>query len=171
MPDDEAAGRLAGIAAGIAAGCGGRAVPAPDLHLTLAFIGAWPLADEARLIDAMTRAADAGDPSPRARFELARLGSFGRGLVWIAPATEPPWLRAEAARLRASLAERRITFDVKPFRPHMTLVRGARDESWRTRAVTAQPVAGWTVALGRSVPSAGKPRYRWHRHRDVIPRS
>lgn len=103
--------------------------------------------------------------------EMSRLGSFGRGLVWIAPGTDPPWLAEAGVELRKALRDGGIEFDPKPFRPHMTLVRKADGDGWRTGASPAQVVGGWTLALGRSIPVPGKPRYRWLRHHHVIGRS
>ncbi len=163
--------RLGGLASTIAARCGGRAIPAPDLHLTLAFVGAWPIAAEPRLIDAMRTLAGPNGRTPAPAVEMSRLGSFGRGLVWIAPGADAPWLTDAGADLRETLLAAGIAFDPKPFRPHMTLVRKAHGAAWRDLAPPAQVVGGWTFALGRSIPVTGKPRYRWLRHHHVIGRS
>ena len=169
-PDPASAGRLARLAAGVATRCRGRALAACDLHLTLAFIGELPAAEGARL----ARLLD-GLPANHPGFSLDRLGRFGPALVWIGPARAPDWLgplaRAVGDRLRAGS----VGFDERPFKPHLTLVRNARDRAAVEReAGTPAPaghawVAHWRLALGGSHPAPSpERRYRWRQVRQAV---
>ncbi|MBW6494686.1 MAG: hypothetical protein K0B16_09070, partial [Burkholderiaceae bacterium] len=149
----------------VARTCGGRALAAPDLHLTIAFVGNRALADSRLLLPpalALPGELLARDDWPGTRVE--RLASFGRGIVWAGPEHTPPWLAELALTIRAALRAAGIGFDEKPLRPHVTLVRGAR--RW---AGTDQPsefapvqVASWRLALGWSGEGHAGARYHWH---------
>lgn len=107
----------------------GRPVPAANLHLTAAFLGAVP---EPRLA-AIQSLSGAVKPS---RVELSRLELWGKPRVLVAGAPQPP---AALARQVDELWQRleRLGFarDPRPFKPHVTLVRDIR--SLRDRVVWA----------------------------------
>lgn len=103
----------------------GRFVPREARHLTLAFLGDVPEADALVAADAL-EAACAG--VPRIPLRAAGLGTFGRkddATLWLGIARSPE-LEHLAARLREELAARELSFDGKPFKPHVTLARRAR---------------------------------------------
>lgn len=85
-----------------------------NLHLTLAFLGEVrdPSGAKQAIIDA------AGAP-----FSLT-IGGCGRfGNLWWAGVQETPPLSALSRRLRRALNAYQISYDQKPFRPHITLAR------------------------------------------------
>lgn len=102
---------------------GGRPVPAGNLHVTMAFLGSVP----ERRLGELGEAARAAAPGP----ERDPLGlSFDHleywraaQLVCAAPAEPSAPAAALAGRLQARLAERGFAPDLKPFRPHVTVVR------------------------------------------------
>lgn len=100
----------------------GRPVPAENMHVTLAFIGAWPVARLPTLFDA---AADVhGEPT---NVVLDTLGAFGRaGIAWIGPSLVPDALTRLAASLADGLSAAGVALDAQPYRPHVTLARHCR---------------------------------------------
>jgi 2'-5' RNA ligase len=112
--------------------CGGRPVPADNLHVTLAFLGSVPerrLPDLAAVAEEATKTlgpALASANSPEGALELA----FDRLEYWRAakllcavPAEPPAAVTALARKLQDLLVGRGFTPDLKPFRPHVTVVR------------------------------------------------
>jgi 2'-5' RNA ligase len=100
----------------------GRPVPAENVHITLAFIGAWPIARMSVLLEAAAQV----DGEPMA-IALDRMGAFRRaGIAWIAPSAPPAGLMRLAASLAEALSAAGITLDPQPYRPHVTLARHCR---------------------------------------------
>jgi len=100
----------------------GRPVPAENIHLTLAFVGAWPSARLPLLTD--IGAALAGMPM---RVTLDVQGGFrGAGVAWIGPSRSPPALGALAGTLAGALTRAGIAQEERPFHPHLTLARKCR---------------------------------------------
>lgn len=102
----------------------------PELmHLTLAFLGWTP--DER--LDAVNEAARAAAAGHRA-FDLTlsgagRFPASGRPrVVWLGIGDGAGALAALADSVTAQLRERQLTFDDRPFAPHLTLAR-VRDEA------------------------------------------
>lgn len=109
----------------------GRPVPAGNLHITLAFLGSVP---ERRLpqLDGIARRAAvlcgaAGlPPADEPRIELAfeHLEHWRPAHLLCAVPPEPPVrMAALARRLQMLLTEGGFAPDLKPFRPHVTVVR------------------------------------------------
>lgn len=97
----------------------GRPVPAENIHLTLAFVGAWP---RARL-DALLAAGGALNAEAM-RLMLDRQGGFRRsGVAWVAPSSAPVALGMLANSLAGSLRAHGVSYDEKPFHPHLTIAR------------------------------------------------
>ncbi len=108
---------------GAARASGGRPVPAESLHVTLAFLGS---VAERRLADLGGIARAAARESGGAPLELAfdHLEYWRAAeLLCAAPAEPSPPAAALAARLQALLAQSGFAPDLKPFRPHVTVVR------------------------------------------------
>jgi RNA 2',3'-cyclic 3'-phosphodiesterase len=111
---------------------GGRPVSDGNLHVTLAFLGSVP---ERRLGELAELAREAaaqlgGDPAARSAEESRLELVFDHLEYWRAaqllcalPAEPPARMVALARRLQTLLAERGFAPDLKPFRPHVTVVR------------------------------------------------
>src|SRR4051812_44148768 len=95
-PPTAQAQALAEVGERLAVLAGGRALAAPDLHVTLAFVGACAPQHVPLLIDALRRPVLA-EPAALA---ITELGSFDGRLLWAGPSITPPWLLdcAEAVR-------------------------------------------------------------------------
>ena len=165
VPDPAAARALERAGREVARICGGRALAARDLHLTIAFVGNRPLEDSRLLLPpalALPPALLGRDDWPA--MSIDRLASFGRGIAWAGPEQTPPWLAELSLTIRAALRGAGIGFDDKPLRAHVTLVRGAR----RWGRIEPPPefapvqVASWRLALGWSGEGNADARYRWH---------
>lgn len=91
-----------------------------NMHLTLAFLGEVEAHDLPRIQEAM-------EDVQFSPFEIQLEGSgMFRDLLWVG--TRPsPQLTAVTEDLRRSLTENGIWYDPKPFQPHITLLRRARN--------------------------------------------
>ena len=113
---------LGDLARDVARHAHGRPVPAENVHLTLAFIGAWPRAKLSVLCDAA-----AAIRSPPMRLTLDTLGGFPRaGVAWIAPSASSLALQQLAQALAFGLARVDVALEAREFHPHMTLARRCR---------------------------------------------
>lgn len=181
-PDCAAADALAALARRAAARWGGHALVAADIHLTLAFVGMRALAEQPALAAILGGMPSHLDP-PSPALTLERIGSFGHGVLWLAP---PPdagdstaFAHALAREIRQRLHAAGIGFDARPLKLHATLVRGARGFDGRAPAragaratapetdeslLAPQPIVArrWSLALGAAGPdSTPRQRYRW----------
>ena len=95
------------------AGVEGRYVTPDNLHLTLAFIGEWPVHVTEYL------------PSIAEPFTvtLSHIGIFQRAKVLWAGAEASASLHALAAQVRRNLEAAGVPFDPQDFNPHITLIR------------------------------------------------
>jgi RNA 2',3'-cyclic 3'-phosphodiesterase len=102
--------------------CGGRAMPARNIHLTLVFLGDVPYGRTAAL-GALAARIDA------APFEL-RLDRTAywrhNRIVWAGTAHCPPALARLVEQLEEGLSAQGCSFDRRRYVPHVTLVRNAR---------------------------------------------
>ena len=140
VPPPELAQSLGTLARDVARRAHGRPVPAENVHLTLAFVGAWPHARLPELLDAGGRLG--GVPI---ELRLDTLGGFRRaGVAWIGAAAPPP-LKALATSLAAGLTVAGVALEDRPLALHATLARKCRgpypDErvtpfAWTADAVT-----------------------------------
>jgi len=121
-PDKAAAASLAAIGSELCRPSqSARPLAAIDLHLTLAFIGEIPDA-RARLLAAAIEDAFEGAVA----WTVDRPGTFPRARVlWVAGAPAPV-LGALADGVRSCLTQLGVSFDPKPFVPHLTLARAYR---------------------------------------------
>ncbi|HLH65736.1 MAG TPA: RNA 2',3'-cyclic phosphodiesterase [Solirubrobacteraceae bacterium] len=173
-----AAERLAAWGRGVVRGLPGRAraLPADTLHMTLVFIGERP----AREVDTIAAACSIASAWPRISLSPGEP-------VWLPPRrprvlaielSDPAGaLCALQAALAARLAAAGVISDAgRPFRPHVSVARTrgtaprrpARrppaDAASESRAATVpapalEPFEADAVALLRSLPGAGGPRY------------
>ncbi len=103
--------------------CGGRRMRAPNLHLTLVFLGNIA---EARLDELRTVAGHvSGIPFS---LTLDHVGWWRHNRVaWTAPLETPEALEGLVTQLQEALRNAGFTFDDRPvFVPHVTLLRNAR---------------------------------------------
>ena len=162
-PNPVVARQLVQLQVGLA---GGRLTHPADFHLTLAFLGEVPVAQEAtlhRVLHAL----------PFTGFELVldQVDAFRRiGLSWAGPSCIPPALQALHDALGGALDAHRVGWDKsRGFRPHVTLARKV--------AVTAHqlaaPVVWWAdqLVLARSEPGLAGRRYTIRAARRVGPAS
>lgn len=121
-PDPATRDALAATAGRLRRTCGGKAPPAANLHLTLAFLGDVP---EVRVPELADLAATlVAEPFV---LELDRIGYWRQQrLVWAGPQSCPDVLAALAAALGAGLRARGFRSERRSFQPHVTLLRDAR---------------------------------------------
>ena len=132
--------------------CGGRAIPARNIHLTLVFLGD---VERARLPRFESRA----QAVVASRFELAvdRVQYWRRNrIVWAGVAHCPPAAAALVERLAAAAAGEGIEVERRPYVPHVTLLRDAR----RAPVHAAAPAIRWPVARFALVESVPRDRGR-----------
>jgi 2'-5' RNA ligase len=140
--------------------CGGRAMRAENIHLTLFFVGSIGR----DRVPELERAAALVRGSPFS-LVLDRVGYWRRsGIVWTGTTQCPSALADLAADLQTALAGIGIEADERPYAPHVTLVRNAR------RRPVSRSIQGcvWDAheyVLVESVQVAGSVRYepfaRW----------
>ena len=108
----------------LAQGAKGRFSRPENLHLTLAFLGELPHAALPRIQRCMEEAVI---PGP-AVLSFETLGFFHRrdGNVCYISAAPSPWLLRLQKQLAGALDKARISYDPKPFRPHLTLGRNIK---------------------------------------------
>jgi 2'-5' RNA ligase len=99
---------------------GARRVAGPDLHLTLAFIGAVPQEQLGPVAWA------AGISSADIELALDQLEVWKGDTVVLRPSMVPAALADLQARLAQSLQAGGVLFDERPFAPHVTLARKAK---------------------------------------------
>jgi 2'-5' RNA ligase len=134
---------------------GGRAVPADELHVTLAFLGAVP---EARLAEVLALAQGLAVPPHDLHLERLEYWPGPRVLVAV-----PSRSCAATARLNADLRQRcaraRLPCESREFVVHLTLIRGVAAPARMPHfEALVWPVTAVTLVASR-VGAAG-PRYR-----------
>ncbi|WP_158380792.1 RNA 2',3'-cyclic phosphodiesterase [Chitinilyticum litopenaei] len=133
---------------------GGKAMPAANLHLTLAFLGDTPtvrLPELAALI--------AAQDWPAQTLRLDRIGSFsaGSGVVWLGCKQPDQQLLDHVARLHAALQRAGFPHDERPYCPHLTLLRGTRAPQTRLAPALHWPLG--PITLFASLPGERGPSY------------
>ncbi len=130
QPDDPVR-RLVSAAQG-ACGADGRAVPAANFHVTLAFLGM----QDAAAIPLVCEVAGGLSFEP-CEVTLDRFGRFKRaGVLWLGASRVPDSLDVFQHDLVGALLAAGIGYDRKPWKFHLTLYR-----KMRTMPVTMDPVA------------------------------
>ena len=132
--------------------CGGRAIPARNIHLTLVFLGDVERASLPR-IESLARAVAA----PRFELNVDHVQYWRHNrIVWAGVAQCPPAAAALVGQLEAGVAEAGLRVERRPYVPHITLLRDAR----RAPAHAAVPAITWPVARFALVESAPRDRGR-----------
>jgi len=154
-PETSCRRRLAANARNLSAICGGRLIFTGNLHMTLLFIGAV----DRSLIPALEAAA-AGLRVPSFELALDRLGCLGHHrIACAAPGRVPQALTCLVSQLREAVAATGISFDRKPFVPHVTLLRNIE----RSFAARTMPALTWRIgsfALVESIATERGVRYQ-----------
>lgn len=153
---------MAGAAGALPEQLGGRPVLAPDLHLTLCFIGEVPVAALTRLPDAV-----AGIKAIRLRLQLTMLDCWLRSRVLCLLPQGGPELDAVAdlaADLASATRAADLTVDPKPFRAHVTLarklaLREASARTWPQALPVPLPFTADGFVLMQGTGMAAGPRY------------
>jgi RNA 2',3'-cyclic 3'-phosphodiesterase len=121
-PDDSVRAALAALTRELRPQCGGRAVRASNLHLTLAFLGDVPLSR----IPELTMLASELSFAP-CTLELSACGYWRHNrVVWAGTAQTPGTLVDLASRLAQSLRVRGYRYEKREYVAHVTLLRDAR---------------------------------------------
>jgi 2'-5' RNA ligase len=111
-----------------------RPTPARDLHLTLVFIGPAPVARLPQIEAALAT------PTPAIELVLDEPALWHRRLAVLACGQVPALLAAWQRALADALRGLGLTIEARPYRPHVTLARGA---------------------VGATPPSAPPPALHW----------
>jgi len=113
-------------------------------HLTLAFLG--EVAEE-RLPELNGRLARAARRHPALSLRFAGSGRFGDRVLWTRVEGDREPLRHLAASAAAAARRSGVAVDDRPYRPHLTLARGARGADMRplVAALASYAGTGWTA--------------------------
>lgn len=137
-PDDSVRGALAQLATGLRRECGGRVVPARNLHLTLVFVGN---IGAGRVQQLCELAAGFAAPAFAMTVDVVEYWRHNR-IVCAGPRECAEALRTLVAGLEEALKAGGFRFDRRPYAPHITLLRNARsaphvpaagDIAWQAR--------------------------------------
>ena len=121
-PDEGVRAALAAIAEACRAECGGRPIPAENIHLTLAFLGEVNVGR----ISELTMVADA-IRAPSFALVLDTRGYWRHNrIAWMGTRETPEGLRALAGDFSRALRARGLRSDTRDYTPHITLLRDAK---------------------------------------------
>lgn len=135
-PPPEVQQTLGDIARQAQGECGGRAVPAHNIHLTLVFIG-----DVSRDRLAGLEALGAAVAAPRFSLVVDRLEYWRHNrILWAGVGECPQALRTLVERLQEPVAAAGFRIERRPYVPHVTLRRDARGAPANTRIRVDWPV-------------------------------
>lgn len=145
-PAPEIQQALGKLALDLEPGCGGRTIPAGNIHLTLAFLG-----EVARERLARIELLAAAVAAPRFELTIDRVQYWRHNrILWAGVAQCPPATIALVGQLGAGLAAEGFRVERRPYVPHVTLLRDARNAP----RATAVPAVAWPVARFALVESA-----------------
>lgn len=153
-PEAEMRASLSALAHRYQAECGGRAMRAETLHLTMLFVGQLPRERLPELVSAID-----GLAFPPFEIELDEWRCWRHNRIgYVAPKRPPEAMLDLAHALRERVQRGDLPFDAKAFSPHVTLLRNIE------RNISVQPVAPlrWRIrrmVLVQSVQTAAGVRY------------
>jgi 2'-5' RNA ligase len=113
-----------------------RIISASNLHLTLAFIGSLGENRTEALAERLTTWS-----TTEFDWVIDHVGYFARARVVWAGGPQTPKLFALAASVRELLEELAVSYDRKPFAPHVTLLRDVAH--WPANVVPIKPEVTW----------------------------
>ena len=132
--------------------CGGRAVPARKIHLTLVFLGDLPR-DRATVLETLASAVKGS----RFAMSVDRLEYWRHNRILFASMDAcPEPLQSLVARMQDSLSGAGFRCEQRPYVPHITLLRNAR----QAPAKNVCPAIAWPVNSFELVESAPHERGR-----------
>lgn len=137
-PDDAARAALSAWQTPLRELCGGDAMRADTLHSTLVFLGEV----EAHRLEALQLAAQEVEGKPfKAEFDEARYWGHNH-IVYAAPQRIPPALPDLVTELESRLRKHRFRFEVRDYKPHVTLLRHTR---WSDAPLPEMPAVSWVA--------------------------
>jgi 2'-5' RNA ligase len=159
-PSESKRSALATAAAPAVAGIDGQRVPPGNLHVTLAFLGQVPGQAFVPLLDVGGQG-----PWPAVELDFERLEYWSRPKVVVALARSIPDSGREIVdRLWQALGSQGFQRELRPWRPHLTLVRRVRSPP--PEGLSLAPVepdadaAPWRLALVESAAHPDGVRYK-----------
>lgn len=121
----------------IVLGAGGQPIPAENLHLTLAFLGAVADPRCKEILESLRET-----KLPTVDLTLDRIAWWPRQeIICFEPAAPPEALSQSVDQLHAALREQGFSIERRAFRPHVTLARDVR----RERAAKSVRPLRWQV--------------------------
>lgn len=136
----------------------GRYVGSDSFHVTLAFLGKVEAARVSDAERALEKACAGCEAFPIALGELGRFGKRSKATLWQGFRDESGFAPLARA-VRAELGSEGFTFDDKPFRAHVTLMRAADLTTGMLPAPAIERGMVDTVTLFRSDLSGPRPVY------------
>jgi len=139
----------------------GQVVPAGNLHVTLAFLGSVPGETFAQLVEIGGQV-----DGPRVDLDFERLEYWPKPKVLVAIPSRTPVQGVELVeRLWEGIEALGIEREMRPWHPHLTLVRRLRRPPPEGLRISAGPPASagtarWGLALVESTTHASGPRYK-----------
>ncbi|MEO8331032.1 MAG: RNA 2',3'-cyclic phosphodiesterase [Gallionella sp.] len=136
--------------------CDGRAMHGETLHATMVFIGD---IDPGRLEALQLAAREVDGESFEVCFDVARYWGHNH-IVYAAPVHFPQQLARLVGALQQGLARHRFKFDIRDYKPHVTLLRNAH---WTDAPLPAMQPVRWQMhdfALVQSRQQGGLSSYR-----------
>ncbi|MGH8129328.1 MAG: RNA 2',3'-cyclic phosphodiesterase [Steroidobacteraceae bacterium] len=151
---------VAASIAAVVAQVDGQAVPASNVHVTLAFLGMVPGRTFARLVEIGGQG-----PYPAVELEFDRLEYWPKPRVLVAMPSRIPAAGPEIVdRLWGRIEPFGFEREKRPWQPHLTLVRKVRHpppEGLRISAAAADnKAARWSLALVESTTHPAGARYK-----------
>ena len=158
---------LAETSARLRGAVSGRFVPPDSFHVTLAFLGEVENTRVDSVTEALEQACVGFAPID---VSLGELGSFGRraaATVWQGFSHNDGLARL-AQSIRQSLHDADISFDTKPFRAHVTLMRGADVRTGELPLLVRAQGTIECVTLFKSDLSGSRPVYEALYTRELV---
>jgi RNA 2',3'-cyclic 3'-phosphodiesterase len=159
-PGDEQRAALAEAASGVVAGIPGRPVPPANFHVTLVFLGAVPAPTFAQLVEVGGRG-----HWPAVALGFVSIEYWAKPRIVVAMPEAVPDSGLEIVdRLWRAVAQLGFEREVRPWRPHLTLLRQVRRPPPENLAIAPVPSDGreaaWRLALVESSSHPDGVRYR-----------